>query len=1022
MSFTLLTGPNGETLSAPPAGGPQPAATDSGSDALSFLNPGGSSSPGFITQAVAGVGAGILKDPLFRFAFEAAFGDDADDIALQQLEGLIGDTTAGAAGRFTGQALALLAPGIGAFGLGGKLAVKAAGAVGARGALGAGAKNIAGRNAPGASKLMLETPELFKKGLVEKAAQSFGGSAGIGGFEAAHAAAEDKPLNDVGKAFMTGFVLTAAFEATLLGAGAAFGASKAKVTDIITEKTIRPLLKDTNTALAKQIKEVEKINNTVTQERAIAALASGVQAPVTSLESAFAANKVASTLAKKNAAFEEFVRKDLPERTQSIKKLQQGKRIFEDFLDDPGSFMSTRETAFNPDGMRLAMSQLMSKLVTTPEGLRGKLGGVAFRTMFKPIAEADQAIVASHARNDVLVMNWVRRTQKNMGLTNKQIKNDPKAFLELERAWETKSHDGVIKLMGQKKRSRAQIDDQMEVFEERRIAFEDIAKPLEGMGAQPLMTAEDLAERGLMEYLPHSLLPRSQKETQAALVKRYGEMEGNQIFQTFKATGLGKFGSFDEARSLKGSLLDKIDDAKLGSVYESNPWINTREYLNRGAYRLEFGKRFGLDGEFIEPILGAIEADAGIGAKTLASNIFDQVMGHKFVEQHLRQMMETATSYQIMTKLGMGVWANMSQTANTIAFGGFRRTGKAFLDSIKGSTREEAKTAVGLLSSSQVAMGQVGGRIAAGAGAQTAKGIGKLADHVETFADVTLRTTGFSLVESNNRVLAGLTGKYIFGDNLKKLAQGRMRGNAHDRVMRQMDSLGITPSETKTIVQKLRSGDKEFLAKGGEFEQFETRAMYRAAQLTQFTPGALRRPEFWTHPVGRIMFQFKSFAMNQGRFMKDQIFAEAAAGNLKPLAYVLSTYPVAGEFVADAKGAVRGKPRDTDGIARVVENFASMGGFGIATNLFASAQFKGGILQELAGPTGGGIGRGFENLAQGEFMQILEDVGSDPTVTAAKFFATGAAAVTMAGIEEAKPRVRQVGDLLRDFKQRRDAE
>ena len=105
-------------------------------------------------------------------------------------------------------------------------------------------------------------------------------------------------------------------------------------------------------------------------------------------------------------------------------------------------------------------------------------------------------------------MDWFGRTVRNLGFTSKELKKNPKAMLDLDHAWETGSDDAVGRLMKSLGRSDDAIRDQQAVFNEMRTQMEDIARGLEKIGAEPLMTNAQLRELGLMEYMPHVLLAR----------------------------------------------------------------------------------------------------------------------------------------------------------------------------------------------------------------------------------------------------------------------------------------------------------------------------------------------------------------------------------------------------------------------------------------------------------------------------------------------------------------------------------
>jgi len=1045
MSFTLLTGEEVGPQAGPSqalsqtqqtAGGPQQVSNPQAVEELNFLNQGSTSESGFISQTAAGVASGLLGDPIIRKGVELVFGEDTATQLQSQFERVVGDSTSGSIARFVGEVAPMLLGTFGAYSVAARLGVRTAGRVGARGLLGEGATNIAARNAPGAGAALLENP--LAQGLVERGAQAIGGSGGIALFEGARELADGKNPTDAGRAAAVAFGLGLTFDWALIAAGRGIGAANGRVAEVYAEKAFRPLLEKRGKAAAdkgvlQRIEELtertEKLQHSRQQEADLAKagleklgteLAAAPSLPGFSVGSGVGKNftEDAVTAAKRFAKAEQrlknFMGKTLPESQKKLKRLEQDRKIMQDWLDTPGSYMSTRKTPFSPEKLALFRSQTGLKFFTTAEGLRGKLGGVASRMGFKPLAEADMETVLSHAAVDQKMMRWVDRTMKNTGITQKQMKKDPRAFTNLWHAWETGSDDGVGQFMKAAGRNDQQILDQQNLFNEMRVAMEDVAKPLAEMGAEPLLTFQEMAELGVKEFSPHVLLPKGREEARAALVKGFGELKGNQMFVDFEKRGLSKFGSFDWNRTRAGSLRDKLDDEALGAIYESNPFMAMRDYLHKGHYRLAYGKRFGLDGKLADDVVKAVRDDVDHGAGTLMANIFDQVMGRQYVEESLRQLSQTATSYQVATKLGMGVYPNMSQSANTIAFGGFRKTARAFAANIRSSGKDDIAAAVGIMHGQQVAMGQVGARLNVGAGARTAGGLGRTADMMENFADVTLRKTGFSLVEANNRTISGFTGKYVFGDNLAKLAQGRLRGKNFDAALRQMDSLGISPSETRDLVRGIKEGGEAFTS-GQFYKELEARAVYRAAQLTQFTPGSLRRPEFWTHPVGRVVFQFKSFALNQGRFMKDQILAEAAAGNMKPLAYVLSIYPVAGEFVGDIKSIVKGRDREESGIERVVSNFGQMGGFGLMMNTWTAAGRRGGLVQDVAGPTFGGMAEAAEHLVQLEPQKILTDLLNDPTAQQVKAATLVSGAAAFKAHETIAPIARTQGEALLDM-------
>ena len=234
----------------------------------------------------------------------------------------------------------------------------------------------------------------------------------------------------------------------------------------------------------------------------------------------------------------------------------------------------------------------------------------------------------------------------------------------------------------------------------------------------------------------------------------------------------------------------------------------------------------------------------------------------------------------------------------------------------------------------------------------------------------------------------------MFRDNEAKAINGRLRGENLERVRRQMRSLNI---DIDGVVKGIREGkiaDPMKLTKGNvnfadptvkALQELEAQAAFRAAQLTQFIPSTTRRPLFWEHPLGRVMFQFKNFALGQARFLKDVTMKEAAAGNLKPLAYFLSVYPIAGELVKGTRALAVGKPREDEGGDRLLNDMLAVGGLGIVTDALVQARF-GRALEFVTGPTAADMGDVAEAMSRGDLGAIGDQITRQPAFKAASGF------------------------------------
>ena len=1073
MATELIIGENGRKLGDVEItpGGPQPAARHSSADArtLSFLNSGQRSlvpdkaeTGGSVSGAVSAVGegivagaagivAGLVEDPIIRYAVESLFGEDADDEILKRAGELMDDSTVGAVGRFVGEMAPYLTGGMALFRGGAKLAVKAAGVAGEKKLLGKGAENILARNTLGETreaithrlsgtvpmeKLVAASEAEYATQLsaraamvgiggVERVAQAVGGSVGFGTFEGIEALADGAEFNDAVRAAATSAALALAFEGTFAAAGMATSAAKGKIVKAELAE-LKPVLGKQNKAIRKQHKKlqglataVRELNHTAEQEIALTTKAvvkaKAARAGVTPMEEAYSlesANRFAAQevkAAKLETQAERLVAerrrakdKGINKRNEAFQELRNRRALAENTrqaIENPLDYLSTRKNPFNPSDLGLWWRTSLMKFIRTPEALIGKLGGVARQMQFKPIQEADQAIVLANGFFEQELHKWLERSRRNMGFTAKQVKKDPNLFGELGHAWETQGEGGVRELMLGLGRTEQQVQNQIAVFRMAKLRMREIAKGLEDLGAKPIMSAEDLQTRGLFEYMPHEVIANAPDSKLLKAFSRYSdEAKAQEWINDLRAPGLAKQGSFDYARIRNGSLLDKVKDPHLAEVYESNIFKAMETYFKRGTYRLEYAKRFGLNGEMTEQIVAAVRKDAGQNAGALSRAIFDQVFNRSYVNAYGQHLSKLLVSEQIFTKLGMAVWANMFQPANNAAMFNVRKSFKGMKLLLDKETKTDIQRGIGVLDALQVTLQSSHGRFASGATTELAGSkLGKIADASEALAGQMLAFTRFTSREQANRMYAGAAGKYVFRDNIVQLAEGRLRGNNFDVAFRQMDSMGVYANEVRDLVGRY-AGEGVALFDDKLVKGLENKAIYRAAQITQFTPGVLRRPGWWSHPAGRVVFQFKTFALNHSRFMTDQVLGEFAAGNVRPLATILSIYPIAGELVEDLKSGVKMERREETGIERVVYNYFAMGGLGLATDLYRSAQW-GAFKETVMGPGIGDLADLGEGLLQADVSAFIREQSRNPTARTAKALLLGTAAVAGSAVQ-----------------------
>jgi hypothetical protein len=207
----------------------------------------------------------------------------------------------------------------------------------------------------------------------------------------------------------------------------------------------------------------------------------------------------------------------------------------------------------------------------------------------------------------------------------------------------------------------------------------------------------------------------------------------------------------------------------------------------------------------------------------------------------------------------------------------------------------------------------------------------------------------------------------VIRDNLMKAAGKRLRGNNLDKARRQTGELGL---DLDVLANELDTMGVKAFFENPKYLALEETAIMRGAQKTQFFPGKTRTPSFWSHPIGRVAFQFKTFAVGQGRFFRDAVLTEFSHGNRVPLATLLSFAPIAGEVVGNMKDIVSGRERGGDGIMRYLDNILYVGGLGLFTDVISQA-YWGNLESVILGPTFGDLMEVGEAFASADAQAIV---------------------------------------------------
>lgn len=955
----------------------------------------GASPPSVFERTAGALFVGANKDPLVGFALDQIADytgmwerEDVEKLANRLTNSNLADLF-----EIIGEWGPMLATGAGLY-TAGKAVATGGLRLAAKGATTGQLGKVATRASDFAGNLGLGGTARIAKPGIERAAEIAGGSLGIGTLSGAEEAASGGDFGEVLKSFGIGTALTVGLEGTLAGIGKAVrSAHQANLESIkAVRRTGRPERKAVDRELKGQVVGMRKALDKVlkVEQQELELLGTAVAPTASSLKTM--AREVKGEFRR---PIDEAM---MPLRAAKAARGQQQRKVrgFMDVTD------YTRDVPFNPSGKREAIATFMAKILKTPEGLGRELGPTAMR-LVKDAGEAESEIAL--LRVNTMVHAAKRRQQVSKILGHRKFKSalkDPR-FKTLFKEWEQGSDEAAeayLLSIGK----QGMIGTAREMFEgirDLRRTYEQLVK----LGAEPSLSAADLQALGVKEWLPHVLNYANEDDFLKQAAKALGGGEKGKIAaqrMLDRATkdGLSKFGSIDHQRMQVGSLADKLAQ---GMPLVDDPIEAIALYEDQVVRRIAYGKRFGFSGELKDSIIRQATAEGA--SSPLIHTVADTLLAHKYYPAATRRLFRNITDLETATKLTLAVIPNMSQTINTILFNGYRNTARGMIKAVSpGLQRQQFAQATGIAQGSYDMMRHL---------FQESGLKGSQIDKLfERAARGTLKWSGFEAIENFNRFVGGTSGAYTIRRDLSRAVAGRLRGNNLDQARRRMRSLGINLDEKVLVARKeaARLGVKPEeidvsalfrptkMAPNGsiiEIGEFD-RAIFNAAKQTQFTPDATRLPAWWQTPAGRVVFQFKRFALSQGRFLRDQVLAEASHGNMKPLASFLAIYPIAGEAVGSARYAIRGKDRPDDHVYRFMTNLGYVGGFGLAWDTLASAKW-GRLGSALMGPAAGDMVEVAETIAQGQ--SIGRFFARQPVTQAAKAIALGSAA-TIGGILE----------------------
>jgi hypothetical protein len=401
------------------------------------------------------------------------------------------------------------------------------------------------------------------------------------------------------------------------------------------------------------------------------------------------------------------------------------------------------------------------------------------------------------------------------------------------------------------------------------------------------------------------------------------------------------------------------------------------EYFQQTLSRISQVQNFGKNNEIGEKML--LDLTKQGYSVDAAKEILEQNLGLTKYNPQLSKGLGIVRAVQSLMKMPLGAITNASQSVNTATVYGTRRTLKSIFNQATGGGSAQEQYALRTGAITDAVMQDI---------METWKGKGALAK----FA-----APGFGTVEKLNRIISSNVG----ADYANKLVN-QLKSNPNNK------------NAINELTKLIGKFDVDSLIKSGISEEQLLKAGQTATNITQFKTRPIDMPIEWNSPMGKTLSQFKNFAFKQAGFIKNQVLAPATKGNFGPLARYILLGIIAGEGVNQAKDFVKGtigagyqvaktgltegrlptgtelgtayekgkgRVRPTDPGQRALQNFTSVGSFGLITDAFnaMSAASKFGsrsILEFIVGPTGSDLAKvatDVSELGQGKPRNLVRN-------------------------------------------------
>lgn len=402
------------------------------------------------------------------------------------------------------------------------------------------------------------------------------------------------------------------------------------------------------------------------------------------------------------------------------------------------------------------------------------------------------------------------------------------------------------------------------------------------------------------------------------------EAEAYMLLQRFRKRAIKRQGSLEYSRT-----------ADL-PFYDPDPGRVLPQFVTAASMRLAQVREFGQTNQQINKLIRTIDSTGGNAQFVRAA--VDRAIGIVNEPDTAAARISSAVRMVQGFKLGLSFIPNATQGALN-----------SLLKSDLASTLAGGK---GLMTAEGRRFALESGASLEGVVNEMLRSVGTENSKLGTF----LKAVGFTPTEQANRVWAANAGVTYARRMLARLQKDPNDG----RALKVLTELGLKPN----VLLKLGKidGDAALVA------------AKKFSDITQFRGGVTDLPFFATTPLGKVVFQFKTFVYGQTRLMYDELVGELRAGRfgrgLRTLLILATAFPLAGEAISDLRSWIKGKERKTEGLKRYFEDVAQSGALGVVFDMLQAGGY-GKAVEFLAGPTLSDIGEGTNAAAGDNKMRAL---------------------------------------------------